>query len=84
MATYVRKFEEIGLGDLALVGGKNASLGELMRAGVKVPRGFAVTAPAYWRVIETAGGWSASTASGASTACSRATWERGGSPASGS
>jgi len=44
-------FNEIGLGDISQVGGKNASLGEMVRAlsddGVKVPDGFATTANAY-------------------------------------
>src|SRR5690349_18622740 len=44
-------FRELGLGDIARVGGKNASLGELIRSllptGVRVPAGFAVTADAY-------------------------------------
>lgn len=43
---------EVGLKDLALVGGKNASLGELLSElagqGVRVPGGFAITAPAYF------------------------------------
>jgi pyruvate,water dikinase len=50
-STFIRWFSDIGLGDVALVGGKNASLGELYqqlsRAGVAVPNGFAVTADAY-------------------------------------
>ena len=44
-------FEEIGIDDVPRVGGKNASLGEMVRGlnarGVKVPNGFAVTAEAY-------------------------------------
>jgi pyruvate,water dikinase len=44
-------FEEIGINDVPNVGGKNASLGEMVREltskGVKVPNGFAVTAAAY-------------------------------------
>jgi pyruvate,water dikinase len=48
-------FDEVGLGDVARVGGKNASLGEMYRAlspkGVKVPGGFAVTADAYRHFI---------------------------------
>ena len=48
---FVRSFREVGLGDVALVGGKNASLGELIRGlerlGVAVPSGFAVTASGY-------------------------------------
>ncbi|HEY5627812.1 MAG TPA: phosphoenolpyruvate synthase [Nitrospira sp.] len=47
----VKWFEELGIGDVASVGGKNASLGEMYRElaakGVKVPNGFAVTAEAY-------------------------------------
>ncbi|RIQ18242.1 phosphoenolpyruvate synthase [Jiangella rhizosphaerae] len=49
--TLVVPFDTLGRGDVALVGGKNASLGELTRhlahAGVPVPPGFAVTADAY-------------------------------------
>ncbi|TAK09261.1 MAG: phosphoenolpyruvate synthase, partial [Candidatus Manganitrophaceae bacterium] len=48
---YIRWFDEIGIGDVPLVGGKNASLGEMVRElsaqGVKVPNGFAVTAEGY-------------------------------------
>ena len=44
-------FEDIGMGDVPRVGGKNASLGEMVRElgqrGVRVPRGFATTAAAY-------------------------------------
>ena len=56
---YVRFFEEFGIGDVPLVGGKNASLGEMYRnlagPGVRVPNGFAVTADAYRHVLEEAG-----------------------------
>lgn len=49
--TLVVPFAAVGRADIALVGGKNASLGELTRslghAGVPVPPGFAVTADAY-------------------------------------
>ncbi len=48
---YVRWFAELGIDDIPLVGGKNASLGELYTnltsEGVRVPNGFAVTARAY-------------------------------------
>jgi len=48
---YIKWFNEIGIGDVPLVGGKNASLGEMVRTlsekGVRVPNGFAVTAEAY-------------------------------------
>ncbi len=53
--SYIRRFNELGVGDVALVGGKNASLGELYRhlaaEGVKVPNGFATTAAAYRRYL---------------------------------
>jgi pyruvate, water dikinase len=52
-------FEEIGIQDIAKVGGKNASLGEMIRelseGGVKVPNGFAITAQAYYFFIKEAG-----------------------------
>lgn len=51
MQRYIRWFSEIGLADLALVGGKNASLGEMYRAltaqGIRVPNGFAITSDGY-------------------------------------
>jgi pyruvate,water dikinase len=51
MSTWVRWFREVGRGDVALVGGKNASLGEMLQhleaLGVNVPDGFALTAAAY-------------------------------------
>ncbi|MEN8260183.1 MAG: phosphoenolpyruvate synthase [Pseudomonadota bacterium] len=50
------------LDDVPLVGGKNASLGELYRElspqGVKIPNGFAVTAEAYRHLLDMAEGWS--------------------------
>ena len=56
---FVKWFEEVGAGDTALVGGKNASLGEMIRnlgkKGVNVPSGFAITAEAYKYVLEKAG-----------------------------
>lgn len=58
-ANYVRWFEDLSRGDVASVGGKNASLGELVRNlssyGIKVPPGFAVVAEGYWYFIETNG-----------------------------
>lgn len=52
---YILWFEEVGIDHVALVGGKNASLGEMIRhlapLGVDVPRGFATTAEAYWAFI---------------------------------
>lgn len=53
---WVRFFHEVGLEDVPLVGGKNASLGEMIRElsplGVKVPEGFATTSEAYWHFLE--------------------------------
>ncbi len=52
-------FEKVGRGDVARVGGKNASLGEMVAnlagKGVRVPPGFATTADAYWRFVEANG-----------------------------
>jgi pyruvate,water dikinase len=49
-------FDEVGRGDVSRVGGKNASLGEMIRdlvpKGVRVPAGFALTAGAYRRFVE--------------------------------
>lgn len=58
-SSCIRWFEEITIADVPLVGGKNASLGEMYRElapkGVSIPNGFAVTAPAYRSLIESAG-----------------------------
>ncbi len=58
---FIRPFSALGLADVALVGGKNASLGEmvgaLQSAGVRVPNGFAVTAQAYRHVLDQANAW---------------------------
>ncbi len=52
-------FEDIAIGDVPSVGGKNASLGEMVRelasGGVRVPAGFATTAAAYRDFIATSG-----------------------------
>ncbi len=56
---HVLWFEKVGRGDVARVGGKNASLGEMVAnlggKGVRVPPGFATTAQAYWRYVEANG-----------------------------
>lgn len=44
-------FSEVGKGDIALVGGKGANLGEMSQAGLPVPQGFIVTAEAYFRFV---------------------------------
>jgi len=55
----IRWFSEISLADVPLVGGKNASLGEMFRElapqGIRVPNGFAITADAYWYFLSTTG-----------------------------
>ena len=55
----VRWLSELNRGDIASVGGKNASLGEMigtMRpAGIRVPDGFATTAKAYWSMLDANG-----------------------------
>ncbi len=56
---YIRWFDETSIEDIPLVGGKNASLGEMYREltpkGVKIPNGFSVTAEAYWYVLKAGG-----------------------------
>ncbi len=48
---YIKKFSELNIHDVAEVGGKNASLGEmynsLVKKGVNIPNGFALTSSAY-------------------------------------
>ena len=56
---FIRWFEKVGLEDLPLVGGKNASLGEMYREltpqGIKIPNGFAITSEAYWKLLSDGG-----------------------------
>ena len=56
MAAHIIKYADIGINDLALVGGKNASLGEmynnLTSKGVLVPNGFATTSAAFWEFLQ--------------------------------
>lgn len=51
MSRHIKWFTEVGINDIAEVGGKNASLGEmttqLTQLGIKIPQGFATTAQAY-------------------------------------
>jgi len=54
--SYIKWFHEIGIEDLEIVGGKNASLGEMTRnlqkKKVPIPPGFAITSHAYQYVLE--------------------------------
>ncbi|MGC9236787.1 MAG: phosphoenolpyruvate synthase [Thiomonas sp.] len=60
---FIRFFDQLGIQDVPLVGGKNASLGEMFRKlsaqGVRVPNGFAITADAYRTMLDAAGAWDA-------------------------
>ncbi|WP_020160872.1 MULTISPECIES: phosphoenolpyruvate synthase [Methylobacter] len=60
-ANYIRWFNELTIDDVPLVGGKNASLGEMYREltqqGIRIPNGFAITAEAYRYVLDQAGAW---------------------------
>jgi pyruvate,water dikinase len=53
---FVKRFSELGIHDVPVVGGKNASLGEMYQAlgneGIKVPNGFATTAEGFRLYIE--------------------------------
>ena len=61
MSQNVQWFSEIGIGDVAQVGGKNASLGEMYQnltsEGVRVPNGFAVTSSAYIHLLDENNAW---------------------------
>ena len=54
---YIRFFNELSITDIATVGGKNASLGEMYKnltpKGINIPNGFATTSEAYWLLLET-------------------------------
>src|SRR6267143_348781 len=56
---YVVNFDRLGTGDIEQVGGKNASLGEMIgqlsQAGIRVPRGFATTADAFREFLDQEG-----------------------------
>ncbi len=56
MKKYILSFDEICLKDVPLVGGKNASLGEMIgkltKKGVRIPEGFALTTRAYWYFLK--------------------------------
>lgn len=54
--SYIKWFNTVTMADVALVGGKNASLGEMIQQlqdkAIRVPNGFATTSAAYWHFIE--------------------------------
>jgi len=56
---YVLWYEQLGMNDVEIVGGKNASLGEMIsnlsNAGVQVPGGFATTSHAFNEFLELSG-----------------------------
>jgi pyruvate,water dikinase len=58
---FIRWFSQLSIDDVALVGGKNASLGEMYQQlgphGIRVPNGFAITAEAYRYLLDRAGAW---------------------------
>lgn len=56
MNNYIRFFNDLNNQDAAIVGGKNASLGEMISQlkpkGIQIPSGFATTAQAYWDYLD--------------------------------
>ncbi|MFK7992757.1 MAG: phosphoenolpyruvate synthase [Granulosicoccus sp.] len=59
MTTYIQWFKDLGMHDVPVVGGKNASLGEMIanlaNAGITVPDGFATTADAFREHLQVSG-----------------------------
>ena len=53
---YIRFFNSLSIDDIAIVGGKNASLGEMYKnlspKGINIPNGFATTSEAYWLLLK--------------------------------
>lgn len=56
MDALTKSFSDISMQDVAIVGGKNASMGEMMKhlspLGINIPDGFATTAFAYWTFLD--------------------------------
>ncbi len=56
---YIKFFKELNNKDVPIVGGKNASIGEMFQElaseGIKVPNGFAITSEAYWYLLDSGG-----------------------------
>jgi len=61
MSQYIKWFNELSIKDVDLVGGKNASLGEMYQnlsaKGIRIPNGFAITADAYRMILDTNNAW---------------------------
>ena len=59
MTDHILWFNQLGMNDVGIVGGKNASLGEMIQnlssADIGVPDGFATTADAFWQFLEQSG-----------------------------
>jgi pyruvate,water dikinase len=59
MYKHLRFFKDISIEDVPVVGGKNASLGEMFRAltpkGINLPNGFGTTADSYYYFLDSAG-----------------------------
>jgi len=55
LANAIVSLNDVGKNDLAMVGGKGASLGEMINAGIPVPGGFAVTAQAFRDFLDRSG-----------------------------
>jgi len=55
-SNYIKWFEKITVKDIPIVGGKNASLGEMISnlksKNISVPNGYATTATSYWKFVE--------------------------------
>jgi pyruvate, water dikinase len=55
-STYILNLKQVGLDDIAVAGGKNASLGEMInnlsQLGIRIPGGFVITVAAYRKFIE--------------------------------
>ncbi len=61
MSHYIKWFNELSIENVDLVGGKNASLGEMYQnlsaGGIRIPNGFAITADAYRTILDTNDAW---------------------------
>ena len=61
MSQYIKWFNELGIEDVDLVGGKNASLGEMYQnltaEGIRIPNGFAITADTYKMILDINDAW---------------------------